>query len=188
MKRRGLTFFLGAGAIFCLVFSCLLSGCGYSTRAYISKTGFRYIYIEPFVNKVDITSEFSEGSRFKTYYPLLENVVTNAVVDRFNFDGALKVAKEREADVVLRGELIKYGRESIHEATDDTPEEYRITIFVKISLYDKKNNKVLWERPDFAGDTTYYTTGAYVTSESQAIKAATEDLARRIVELTVEVW
>ncbi|MFH1691024.1 MAG: LptE family protein [Candidatus Omnitrophota bacterium] len=188
MRRRKPIAFLCVGVMMCLVFSCMLSGCGYSTRAYVSKSGFRYIYIEPFVNKVDLTSEFSEGSRFKTYYPLLENVVTNAIVDRFNFDGGLKVSKEPEADVVLRGELIKYGRESINDATDDTPQEYRITIFVKISLYDKRNNKVLWERPNFAGDTTYYTTGAYVTSESQAIKAATEDLARRIVELTVEAW
>lgn len=184
MRKHTLAVLSGCWVLFC----CLSAGCGYTTHAYIAKSGYRYIYIEPFVNKVDTTTEFSEGSRFKTYYPLLENVVTNAVVDRFNFDGSLKVAKEREADLILRGELVKYGRQSIKDATDDSPEEYRITIYVNISLYDKKNNKVLWEKSDFSGDTTYYTTGAYVTSESQAIQDATKDLARRIIDMTVEAW
>lgn len=188
MKHRKFTGVLCCAILFFSAFSVLFCGCGYTTHAFVSKSGYRYIYIEPFVNKVDTTSEFSEGSRFKTYFPLLENVVTNAVVDRYNFDGGLKVAKEQEADLILRGTLVKYFRESINEATDDTPEEYRITIFVNISLYDKKKNTVLWEKNEFAGDTTYYTTGTYAKSESQAIQDATKDLARRIVELTVEAW
>lgn len=173
---------------FCVLLCCLFAGCGYTTQAYISKSGYRYIYVEPFVNKVDTTTEFSEGSRFKTYFPLLENVVTNAVVDRFNFIGSLKVANEEKADLVLRGALVKYGRQSVKDATDDTPEEFQVTIYVDIVLYDRKNNEILWEKNNFLGYATYYTTGAYVTSESQAIQNATKDLARRIVDMTVEAW
>ncbi len=166
----------------------LLAGCGYTTHAFVAETGYRTIYVAPFVNKVDTTSEYSEGRRFKTYFPLLENTITNAVVDRYIFDGNLKAAKEEEADLTLKGELVNYRRESLRNSSDDTPEEYRITLFVHITLVDNKTQKVLWEYNDFAGESTYFTSGSYVKSESQAISDATKDLARRIVETIVEAW
>jgi len=168
--------------------AAFLAGCGYTTHAYVTETGYRTIYITPFVNKVDTTSEYSEGRRFKTYFPLLENTITNAVVDRYLFDGNLKVADENKADLILRGELTNYRRESLRNATDDTPEEYRITLFVHITLIESKTQKIVWEYNDYAGETTYFTSGSYVKSESQAINDATKDLARRIVETTVEAW
>lgn len=165
-----------------------MAGCGYTTHVLGTKTGFRTIYIQPFVNKVDTTSEYSEGRRFKTYFPLLENTITNAVVDRFIFDGNLKVAKKEDADLILKGELVNYRRESLRNSTSDTPEEYRITLFVNISLVDTKSEKVLWEHNNFAGETSYFTTGNFTKSEAQAIADATQDVARRIVETTVEAW
>ncbi len=178
MKRRILSF----AAVF------FLAGCGYTTRAFVAQTGYRTIAIEAFANKVDTTSETSEGRRFQTYYPLLENRVTNAVVDRFIIDGNLKTAKEEEADLVLTGQLVNYSRDNLRSATDDTPEEYRITIFVNLKLQDKKTGKVLWEKNNFAGDASYFTTGQFVKSEAQALDDAVADLAKRIVETTVEVW
>jgi hypothetical protein len=166
----------------------LFSGCGYSTHVLVANTGFRTIYIQPFVNRVDTTSENSEGRRFQTYFPLLENTITNAVVDRFIFDGNLKIAKKEGADLVLKGDLINYRRESLRNSTSDTPEEYRVTLFVNISLAETKSGKVLWEHNNFAGETSYFTTGSFTKSEAQAITEATQDLARRIVETTVEAW
>lgn len=165
-----------------------LSGCGYTTHAYVVQTGYKTIYVEPFVNKVDTTSEFSEGSRFKTYFPLLEQKITNAVVDRYIFDGNLKIVKQEDADLILKGEVINYRRESLRDASGDVPQEYRITLFVHIALFDNKTNKTLWEKKDFAADTSYFTTGNFVKSDAQAIDDATKDLARRIVEITVEAW
>jgi hypothetical protein len=164
------------------------AGCGYTTHAYVSKTGYKRIYIAPFANKVDTTSEFSEGRKFKTYYPLLENKITNAVVDRYIFDGSLKVSKEEEADLILRGMLVNYRRDSLRNSTADTPEEYRITIIVNITLVEVSTKKVIWEKPGFSGESTYFTTGQFTKSESQALEDACKDLARRIVELTVEAW
>ncbi len=175
-----------------LVLSCAvilsLVGCGYTTRAFVANTGYRTVYVTPFVNKVNTTSEYNEGGRFQTYYPLLENKVTNAIVDRFNFDGNLKVSKEKHADLILKGELVNYYRQNLRNSTADTPEEYRVTIFVNVSMTDVKTGKVLWEYNNFAGDASYFTTGQYVKSEEQAINDATVDLARRIVEATVEAW
>ncbi len=166
----------------------LTAGCGYTTRAFVSQTGYRTIHVKPFANKVDTTSEESVGSRFQTYYPLLENKVTNAVVDRFIYDGELRVVPENEADIVLSGDLVHYSRESLRDASDDTPQEYRITLFVNIRLVENKTGKVLWEKTNFAGDTSYYTTGSFVKSEAQALEDAVADLARRVVEAAVEIW
>ncbi len=166
----------------------LTAGCGYTTRAFVSQTGYRSIHVKAFANRVDTTSEESVGSRFQTYFPLLENKVTNAVVDRFIYDGELRVVPEEEADIVLSGDLVHYSRDSLRDAGDDTPQEYRITLFVNIKLTDNKTGKVLWEKTSFAGDTSYYTTGSFVKSEAQALEDAVADLARRIVETTVEIW
>jgi hypothetical protein len=167
---------------------CCLAGCGYTTRAFVAQTGYRSISVAAFANKVDTTSEMSEGRRFQSTYPLLENRVTNAVIDRFIFDGSLKVVSEADADIVLKGEVVNYRRESLRNATDDTPQEYRLTIFVNLILASSKTGQVIWEKQGFAGDTSYYTTGQYVKSESQAVQDAVDDLARRIVNTTVEAW
>jgi hypothetical protein len=173
-----------------LVFCGLVSlvGCGYTTRAFVAKTGYRAVYVAPFGNKVDTTSEASEGRRFKAYYPLLENRITNALVERFIFDGNLKAVKEPEADVVLKGELTSYKRDTLRSATDETPEEVRLTIFVNFVLENKLTGEIIREQKDFAGDASYYTTGQFVKSESQAVEDAVLDLARRIVESIVEAW
>jgi hypothetical protein len=172
-----------------LLFVFLAHGCGYTTHAYVAQTGYKTIYVKPFLNKVNTTSEYSEGSRFQTYFPLLENTITNAVVNRFIFDGNLKVVKEMDSDLVLKGELTSYSRDTLRNVPGtDTPEEYRVTIFVNLTLSNNKTKNVVWEKDGFAGDTTYFTTGNLVKSEPQALQDATDDLARRIVEATVEAW
>lgn len=174
----------------CAVVLALTScGCGYTTRGYITEAGYKTVYVEPFVNKINTTSEYAEGSRFRTYFPLLENKITNAVVDRFNFEGSLRTAQREEADLVLSGSLVNYRRETLRTASgDDNPEEYRVTLFVNIKLVENRTGKVLWEKNDFAGDATYFVSGTMATSESQAVQDASIDLARRIVETTVEAW
>ena len=166
----------------------LAAGCGYTTRAFVSQTGYRTIHIRAFANRVDTTSEESVGSRFQTDYALLENTDSYEGVDGCDLDGELRVVSEDEADIVLSGDLVHYRRESLRDASDDTPQEYRIAVFVNIKLTDIKTGKVLWEKTNFAGDTSYYTTGSYVKSESQALEDALADLARRIVETTLEIW
>jgi len=180
MKR-----FVWVGVVLSLIW---MAGCGYSTRAFVAKTGYRTIHIMPFANKVDTTSEESVGKRFQAYFPLLERKVTTAVVDRFIYDGELRVVPGDEAHIVLSGDLTDYRRDTLRDATDDTPEEYRLTVYVNIKLEDAKSGKVLWEKNGFAGDISYYTTGRYVKSENQALEEAVADLARRIVETTVEIW
>src|SRR6185503_9928887 len=75
--------------IFLSLMLITFSGCGYSTHS-ANMGPFRTISIEPFKNK--ITYGTDDAAR-NTYLPLLEVKITNAVADRFLFDGNLRPLK-----------------------------------------------------------------------------------------------
>ncbi|MDD5729854.1 MAG: LptE family protein [Candidatus Omnitrophica bacterium] len=162
-------------------------GCGYTTRSLIADK-YHTIYIRPFVNKIDVTKEGDAANRYKIYRPLLETDVTKAVINRYMIDGNLKTAKNDAADLALEGELVEYRREPLRYTSADNVEEYRISIVVNITLWDKKENKKLWQENNFIGDTSFFTTGSNAKSENSAINDALNDLGRRIVERTVDQW
>jgi hypothetical protein len=165
---------------FCLFIS---SGCGYSARSALSSS-LKTIHVELFDNQVDFTSE---GQR-NVYLPLLEVKVRNAIVDRFQFDGNLKIAKGDNADLVLKGSLTSYERDALRYTDADDVEEYRVRVVVSLVLLKSGQEEPRWTEPSFGGEATYFVTGASATSEDSAVVEAMEDLARRIVERTIEDW
>lgn len=162
-------------------------GCGYTTRSMIASS-FKTIYVEPFVNKVDITQETYAADKYRVYRPMLETDITRNVTNRFLFDGNLKPVGKESADLILKGELIDFRRDPLRYNESDVVTEYRINLVVNISLWDAKEDKLLWEEKGFTGDTTYFTTGSQAKSEDTAVIEALSDLARRITERTVEQW
>lgn len=162
-------------------------GCGYTTRSMISSK-YRTIYIVPFVNKIDITKEEYSGNKYRIYRPLLETDVTKAVINKYLFDGNLRPAKEGSADLILKGELLEFRKDPLRYDDDNNVMEYRVNLIVNLVLWDSKENKLVWEEKNFTGNATYFTTGSQAKSEGQAVNDALEDLARRIVERTVEEW
>ncbi len=186
MKRSRFTQIVSLIFGFCLLVATI-PGCGYTVRSSISQLGYRTIYVGPFVNKIDITSETSVARRYKTYYPLLENDITRQVIDQFILDGNLRLAKEEDADLILKGELVDYRRDALrYTAVDDEEvEEYRISIVVNLQLHDALKQTLSCEINNFVGDTTYF---PQRKSESSAIKDAVDDLARRVVDRIVDIW
>ena len=170
----------------CYLLFTTISGCGYTTRSLITRD-YQTVYVCPFANKIDITSDTSVARRYKTYYPLLENDITRKVIDQFILDGNLRLTKEEDADLVLQGELVDYRRDALRYTgrDDEDVEEYRISLIVNLKLYDHRNKTLLWEVGNFVGDTTYFT---QEKSESSAISEAIADLARRVVDRVVDVW
>jgi len=166
----------------------LFSGCGYTTRSMISNK-YQSIYIEPFINKVDITNDADAANKYQIYRPMLETEITRNLTNRFLFDGNLKPGQKDLADLTLKGELTQFRRDPLRytENTDDV-EEYRINLVVNLKLWDNKENKLVWEENGFTGSTSYFTVGSSAKSESTAVKEALDDLSRRIVERTVEEW
>src|SRR3989338_11421286 len=169
-----------------------LTGCGYTTRsAIVSK--YKTIYVKPFVNKIDITVETDAASKYKIYKPFLETDITKKVINRYLFDGNLRPAKEENADLVLKGELVDFRKDPLRYTDSDEVEEYRLNLVVNISLWNNRKKELIWEENNFTGDFSYFTTLATspnVTkkTDEQAIPDAITDLARRIVERTVEQW
>ena len=192
MKNKT-AFFLPLFIVSCLL-STVLIGCGYTTRSMLYGK-YNTIYIAPFLNKVDVTQESYSANKYRVYRPMLETEITKKVINRYLFDGNLKPVKEGQADLVLKGELVEYRKDplSYTSGTDDVT-EYRINIYVNLSLWDQKENKLMWEEKNFNGNYSYFTSYAPTsvsrgnTSEAGAVTNAVEDLARRIVERTVEQW
>ncbi|MDP3732749.1 MAG: LPS assembly lipoprotein LptE [Candidatus Omnitrophota bacterium] len=170
--------------------STFLVGCGYTTRSIISNK-FHTIYITPFVNKVDITRETDAAYKYRIYRPMLETDITKKVTNKYLFDGNLRPVKTDSADLLLKGELVEFRRDPLRYTDNDEVEEYRINIVVNISLWDKKENVLVWQENNFTGGFTYFTsftTSGTPKSEDVAVNDALDDLARRIVERTVEQW
>lgn len=180
-----------SGKTFLLVTSYFLlvtiMGCGYTTRSLITNS-FKTIHVAHFINKIDITKEIYASSKYRIYRPSLESDITRVVTDRYLSDGNLRPSPEATADLSLKGEVIEFRRDPLRYDNSDNVTEYRINLVVNISLLDKKENKLLWQETNFTGNTTYFTTGNLAKTEDTAVNDALADLARRIVERTVEQW
>ncbi len=175
------TFAVAAIITFCLC------GCGYTTRSLLP-SNYTTIYVENFKNALKITAEQSDERMYRGYRPGMEITITKAVIDKYLTDGNLRIASSEKADLILSAELIDFNRGGIRYDTNDNVEEYRVKIVVNMELMEAKTGKVVWTEPGFAGETTYRTTGSLAMSEGAAVDAAIVDLARRIVERTVEAW
>lgn len=191
MKKNGSWFQIVLVVTSCCLLSTSFLGCGYTTRSMISSE-FRTIYVVPFMNKIDITQEMDVASKYRIYRPMLESDITRYVINKFLFDGNLKPVKQESADLILKGEVIEFRRDPLRYNDNDEVTEYRINLVVNIILWNRKEDKLVWEEKGFTGDTTYFTSFAsgdvIRKSEGTAITDALDDLARRIVERTVEQW
>ena len=164
-----------------------VSGCGYTTSSLLPPK-LKTIYVENFKNSINVTAEQSELRMYRGYRPGMEVEITKAVIDRFMFDGNLKAAPEEKADLILKSELVDYKRDSLRYDANDNVEEYRIKLIVNMELVEVSSGTVLWKENGFAGETTYRISGSGARNESTAIRDAVSDLARRIVERTIEAW
>ncbi len=190
MKNK--TFFSLSLIAICCLSAIALCGCGYTTRSMIANQ-YQTIYIKPFLNKVDITQEDYSANKYRIYRPMLETEITRKVTNKYLFDGNLKPVKDDSADLVLKGELVEYRKDPLSYTNDNNDiTEYRINIYVDLSLWDKRENKLVWEEKRFNGNYSYYTSfaanSAIKVSEDSAVSNAVADLAQRIVERTVEQW
>ena len=178
--------------VFLLLFAiCYLpvaiAGCGYTTRSMITNK-YKTIYVTPFVNKINITNEVNAGNKYRIYRPTIESDITSYVNKKYYFDGNLRPAKDTSADLILKGEVMEFRKDPLRYDDSNNVSEYRINLVVNISLWDRKEDKLLWEENNFTGDTTYFASGTQAKTEDTAVVDALNDLSRRIVERTVEQW
>ncbi len=162
-------------------------GCGYTTRPSLAPH-LRTIYVKPFVNRIEFTTLPTRESRFPIYRHQMEIDLTDEVIRRYQFTGLLRPAPPERADTRLEGELLSFTRDPLRYDASQNVEEWRLNVTVSLQFYDQTTQTLLWEEKRFIGDTTYFATGANAESEASALQRAIRDLARRIVERTVEDW
>ena len=168
------------------IFLCflLIAGCGYTTRAFLYKE--KTIYVTPVVNKVNITSEKRAYSSYNTYPILVEKRLTNALINKFNVDGNLKVVDTKGSSLDLQCKIQNYDKEALRYADNDNVTEQRLRLYVHCDLYDEQGKLI--KKRDVIGETTYFLSGKLVKTELSAQTDLIDDTARRIVEAVVEKW
>jgi hypothetical protein len=165
-----------------------LAGCGYSATRLLPAE-YQVIYIEPFQNAIPITTEMSERTGFIANIPGLEEEVNQGLINRFLFDGNLRVTSDPErADLILSGRMYDFYRQALRQADNDVVEEYRLNLTATIALRDTRKDELILEEPSLIADTTYTVVGVGAKSESAAVDELVIDFSRRVVEWVIEYW
>lgn len=167
----------------CFLLSTLI-GCGYTTRSLLPPH-IKSIHVAPFENKIDFIAPAPEH---QLYYAGLEIKITKAIREKFSYEGGLRLLNKEDSDAILKGELIRYDKQSLRYTEFDEIKEYRLSVVVNLTFIDNKENKVLWKINSLIGDSTYHTIGPLAKSEGEALDEAISDLARRVVRRTIETW
>ena len=161
----------------------ILSGCGYTTGSLLP-SNYRTLHVEPFKNKIEFVSENVRA----LYVPLMETKVRTAMIDRFQLDGHLRLSDSDKSDLVLKGELLSFERDDLRTDVNQNVQEYRLRITVALTMMDNTTGQVFWSESSFSGESTYFTSGSQAKSETAALEDTMKDLARRVVERTIENW
>ena len=169
-----------------LFFVSFFSGCGYTQKTLLPEH-LKTIYVKPVKNDINLSNEISDKTPFRVYRPGVEVEVHNAIINRFIFDGNLRVTDEVKADAVVDAFLVDYRRDPVRYSDGDDVQEYRLSVSVKVTVTDVRSGKALWQ-DSLTGDTTFFLQGSRSVTEDEATQKAVDDLARRVVDKTIEVW
>lgn len=175
-----------AGICFSVIL--FLGGCGYTTSCVMSYGGASSIYVDAFINKINLTEQPTDRRMYVAYQSGMELDITRDTIDKFVRDGNLKIEPKDKADMILEGFLVDFIKEGMRYDGANNVIEYRIKVVVNIKLYRREDNEVFWEEKRFTGEHIYNVSGSYAESEDSAVQKAIDDLARRIVERTTENW
>jgi len=163
-----------------IVLAMAVSGCGY-TRKTVLPRNMKTIYVETVKNKLD-------PEKIYGYQPGIEMDITNAVIQRLQVDGTLKVVEQKKADAILKTDLMSLDQEGLRFNSLEGVSQYRLYIVVKLKLVDAKTGDLIWEEPNFSGGTEYYVTTVTSIGEQKAAVDAVRNLAYNIADRIVEDW
>lgn len=166
------------------LFLAMLCGCGYTTRGLIQTE--KNIVIAPVINNISVSDEGRRYSNFTSYPILLEKRLTNAIADKFNIDGHIKVTTNQANALGLSCAINEYKRETTRYDNADNVEEQRLRLHVQMKLTNPKG-EIIREKK-VVGETSYFLTGANSMTETTAQGKLVDDTARRIMEAVVEEW
>ncbi len=172
----------------------LIAGCGYTTKS----------SLDPMYQSISVSPFYNETPEYDLQAPL-----TNALTRKFVTDTRLRVAPPEEADLLLEGVILDFQRKGLtHDEKDETTQSL-LVVTAAVRLTECKSGKVIWEEPLMAGETSFYTKAAGLSSdrlrgnsevylgtvrsfaseeENRAASEALEQLASDIYYRVVEPW
>lgn len=142
--------------------------------------------MKPVENSISITHETKSYSDHQVYPILIEKKLTNAIVDEFRLRSNYTITSGSSQSHMLECNIVKYTQEALQYTDFDDITERRLRLQVKMKYYDTE--KELLKEKTVIGETTYYLSGQYAKSESEAFEELIEDTSRRIVESISDDW
>jgi hypothetical protein len=126
----------------------------------------------------------------KTEEPSIEVQTMKSLRKEVQRDGRLKLRSEAEADVVLKVELTGYYLGALAYDSDrgSLAREYRVNMRGKAELYDAETGDVLREVPSVIGNTEFPYDADLTTGKRSALSGAADDLARKVISMTIAAW
>jgi outer membrane lipopolysaccharide assembly protein LptE/RlpB len=130
----------------------------------------------------------------RTYRYGLEEYLTTSVIEAFILDGRLRVAREKEADGQIRGEIISYSKEPLSYDDEGYVAEYKLWMRLSLLLYDLHKKEVVW-RDEIEDSITYIpetsslvAEGITPETEEEAERRLIEKIASWVVSRTIDGW
>jgi len=117
-----------------------------------------------------------------------ERVLTDAVINEFVSDGTLDVTDESTADAKLAVEIVNYKKEALSYDAKESVKEYNLAVVVSVTFLDLTTGQVLWQEPSLYEAVPYYAVGSQAETEDEALQRLAEELARKIVNRTLQGW
>ncbi len=126
----------------------------------------------------------------KTDEPSIEVETMKSIRKEVQIDGRLVLRSEAEADVVLKVELTGYslGALAYDSTRGSLAREYRVNMSGNAVLYDAETGDVLREVPNVTGNTDFAYDADLTAGKRTALLDAADDLARKVVSMTIAAW
>jgi outer membrane lipopolysaccharide assembly protein LptE/RlpB len=122
-----------------------------------------------------------------TTEPDIEKVLTEAIIERLQDYGQLRITSTDKADAVLYGSVTSYEpHTALSFDKDFLVREYRLSLTAQVELRELKPERLIWGKKSLSAKTEY-PVGADVlqtqASEQQAQRVAAFELARDLINL-----
>ncbi len=159
-----------------LVAACAAGGCAYTVSG-VLPGHLKTLAVPVFGNN---TVEFR-----------LADDVTLAITDAFLSNQRLRIARERDADSVLRGTVVAYRNQVYGYTAQERATQYEIVLVVQIAFRDQVKNRILWKEDQLSVRTTYNVVpvgGEAAKTETDGRREVIQKMADQIVSRTVQGW
>ena len=126
----------------------------------------------------------------KTEEPSIEVETMKSLRAEVQMDGRLVLRSEDEADAVLKVSLTRYNINALSYDEDHgtLAREYRVTLTATAVLSDAKTGEVLREIPSVTGESEFPYSADLTSGKRAALAVSADDLARRVISLTIAAW